>query len=156
MTTTSRILRLAIAASLMALAANSFLKYLWWTACYSAWSGIPKMAEQWKAAGSHATFNGWSVLVLEIVSATLVFTTLRLRSSNTSGFLATVPRLIFSFVITIALTGVFALALAWIKQTPVSLTTSIPPHASAKIPLHQFLEASWASFFWASSSHFWF
>ncbi len=50
--TSSLILRIAAAAALMALAANCFLKYLWWTACYSAWYGIPKLAEQWKAAGS--------------------------------------------------------------------------------------------------------
>ena len=143
MTTTSRILRAVIAAALMALAANCFLKYLWWTACYSAWSGIPKMAEQWRAAGSRATFNGWSVLVLEIVSATLVFTMLRSRSSHPSGFLAAVPRLILSFVITIALTGLFALALAQIKQAPLSLTTSVQALPSAKIPP----EASWANFF---------
>jgi hypothetical protein len=143
MTSTSRVLRLAVSGALMALAANCFLKYLWWTACYSAWSGIPKMAAQWRAAGSRATFNGWCVLVLEIVSTTIVFTVLRSRSSSRSGFLPSVARLILSFVITIALTGLFALALAWIKQAPLPLKTSLTPCRSAKIPR----EASWANFF---------
>jgi len=58
----SRILRVVAVLALMALAANCFLKYLWWTACYSAWYGIPKLAEQWKAAGANASFNGWSLL----------------------------------------------------------------------------------------------
>lgn len=143
MTTTSRVLRLAIAIILMALAANSFLSYLWWTACYSAWSGIPKMAEQWKTAGSRATFNGWSVIILEIASIIVVFTMLRSRSSSASGFLTTVPRLILSFVITTALTGLFVLALAWIKQGPLPLATSVRAEPSAKIST----EASWANFF---------
>jgi hypothetical protein len=140
---TTRIIPALLAIALMALAANTFLKYLWWTACYSAWSGIPKLTEQWKAAGSRATLYGWSVLVLEIASATLLFTILRSRSSHTSGFLAAAPRLLLSIVIAIALTGLFALALAQIKQAPLSLTTSVPALPSAKIPP----EASWANFF---------
>jgi hypothetical protein len=144
MTRTSRILRFAVSAALMALAANCFLKYLWWTACYSAWQGIPKLANQWRLAGTRASFNGWSVIVLEFASVAVLFTVLRGRSSSTSGFLTTVPRLILSFVITIALTGLFALALARIKQGPLApLTTSVPVLRSAKIPP----EASWANFF---------
>jgi hypothetical protein len=108
--------RVLIAIAAMALAANSFLKYLWWTACYSAWSGIPKMTSQSKAAGARASFNGWSVLVLEVLSIAVLFTTLRFRSSDTSGFAKKIPRLILSFVITVAATSAFALALSWIKQ----------------------------------------
>ena len=58
--TTSLLLRAVFALSLMAIAANCFLKYLWWAACYSAWSGLPKFHEQWKAAGANASLNGWS------------------------------------------------------------------------------------------------
>ena len=75
---TSWILRLAAAAALMALAANCFLKYLWWTACYSAWYGIPKLAEQWKAAGSNASFNGWTLIVLDAGAVALFFSLITL------------------------------------------------------------------------------
>jgi hypothetical protein len=106
--------------SILALAAEGqqtcFLKYLWWTACYSAWYGIPKMADQWRAAGTRASFNGWSVIALEVASIAAVFTILQSRSSRPSDFLRAAPRLILSLVITIAVTALFALALAWIKQ----------------------------------------
>lgn len=99
---------------LMAAAANCFLKYLWWTACYSAWRGIPKLAEQWKRAGARASFFGWSVIVLELASLVVVFSLIRLRSVSLprNGF-----RLILSFIVTVAGTTLLALALAWIKQT---------------------------------------
>ncbi|HTT21556.1 MAG TPA: hypothetical protein VMG82_21690 [Candidatus Sulfotelmatobacter sp.] len=113
---TTSIVRIALSTALMALAANCFLKYLWWTACYSAWQGIPKLANQWKAADTRASCNGWSVIALELSSVAVLFTALRLRSSNTSGFFRNAPRLILSFVIAIAATGVFALALSWVKQ----------------------------------------
>lgn len=100
----------------MTVAANCFLKYLWWTACYSAWYGIPKLAAQWKAAGVRASFNGWSVIVLELASIAVLFTILRSRSSNASGLLTNAPRMILSFVITAAATALMALALSWIKQ----------------------------------------
>lgn len=103
----SRILRLAVAAILMALAANCFLKYLWWTACYSAWTGIPKLADQWRAAGARASFNGWSVILLEAASLALLSAAMRLRI---------VFRLLASLAITIAGTAVFALLISWIKQ----------------------------------------
>lgn len=111
---TSLILRLAVAATFMALAANCFLSYLWWTACYSAWSGIPKMADQWKAAGSRATLNGWSFFVLDAAAVVLLFSVILLRDWR--GFGKTAVRVVLSLVITMAATGVFALALSWIKQ----------------------------------------
>jgi hypothetical protein len=110
------IVRILLATALMALAANCFLKYLWWTACYSAWQGIPKLANQWNAAGSRATLNGWSVIVLELSSIAVLFSLMRLRSPDRSGLLRNAPRLILSFVIAIAATGFFALALSWVKQ----------------------------------------
>jgi hypothetical protein len=103
----------------MALAANCFLKYLWWTACYSAWSGIPKLANQWRAAGTRASINGWSVIVLEFVSVAILFTILRRRSFEKSGFLTNAPPLIFASILAIAGTALFALALTWFKQNPL-------------------------------------
>lgn len=112
----SSILRTLLTAILMVLAANCFLKYLWWTACYSAWSGIPKMADQWKAAGSHATLNGWSFFALDASAVAVLYSLIRLREWSPSGLLKTGVRLTLSLVITIAATGVFALALSMIKQ----------------------------------------
>jgi len=91
----------------MLVAANSFLSYLWWTACYSAWSGIPKMAEQWKAAGSHASYNEGSFIFCDVVSVGLLCLAMRLRYGL---------RILASLIITIAGTGLFALALSWFKQ----------------------------------------
>jgi hypothetical protein len=99
--------RASLAAILMALAANCFLKYLWWTACYSAWSGIPKLDDQWRAAGTRASFNGWSMLILEVASVVALCTMIRLRYAL---------RILTSLAITIAGTSLFALALSWIKQ----------------------------------------
>lgn len=112
-----KIFRAFLAAILMALAANCFLKYLWWTASYTAWSSIPKMAEQSKAAASNATFNGWSFFALEIAAVVVLYALIRLRDWTTSEFLKTGVRLALSLVITIAATSVFALALSWIKQS---------------------------------------
>ena len=116
MAKTSLIVRFFLAAALIALAANCFLKYLWWTACYSAWYGIPKMAVQWKAAGSHATFNGWSFILLDATSVVILYTAIRLRTGELSHTLKTAVRLVASLAITIATTAAFALALSWIKQ----------------------------------------
>ena len=98
----------------MATAANCFLKYLWWAACYSAWSGIPKLAAQWQAAGTRASFYGWSLIVLELVSLLLIYSLFRIRQS--SSFQNAV-RLFASLAITIVATGLFALALSWLKQS---------------------------------------
>ena len=116
MNKSSQIFRALFALALIVLAANCFLKYLWWTACYSAWYGIPKLAEQWKAAGSRASFNGWSFLVLDAAGAALLFSLIRLRSIELSRFLKTSLRLAASVTATIAATAVFALALSWLKQ----------------------------------------
>jgi len=108
------IVRSASALVLMALAANCFLSYLWWAACYSAWYGIPKMAEQWRAAGFRASFNLWSFLALEVASVAVLFTLL--PSSNGSGFLKYAPRTMLGLVITISATALLTLALSWAKQ----------------------------------------
>ncbi len=115
--TSSLILRIALALALMATAANCFLKYLWWTACYSAWAGIPKLAAQWRAAGARSSFYGWSVIVLELASLTLLYTAIRLRKVTFSSTLRTALRLAASFTITVVGTGFLALALSWVKQS---------------------------------------
>jgi len=103
----SRTLGIAASAVLMAAAANCFLKYVWWTACYSAWTGIPKLAQQWRAAGSRASLNGWSFLALEAASVIVVFSLIRLRVAG---------RVAASLIITFAGTGLLALAISVIKQ----------------------------------------
>lgn len=113
---TSWTFRAIVAAALMTLAANCFLKYIWWAACYSAWSGIPKLAEQWRAAGTRASLNLWGVFVLDLASTTVLFSLLRFPSSDMSGFLRAALRLMVAFVSTIVGTAVLALVLSWIKQ----------------------------------------
>ena len=100
----------------MALAANCFLKYLWWTACYSAWYGIPKLAEQWKAAGANASFNGWSFIVLEAASVAVLFLLISLRSTGLSGFFRNCVRLAASLTTTIIGTALLGLVISWLKQ----------------------------------------
>ena len=108
-------LRVLIAVAMMALAANCFLKYLWWTACYSAWRGIPKLADQWRAAGARASLNGWGVIVVGIIAAAFLSTVFRSQSQR-SPLLRTTLGLALSLVVTIAGTGAFALVLSWLKQ----------------------------------------
>jgi hypothetical protein len=100
----------------MALAANCFLKYLWWTACYSAWYGVPKLAEQWKLAGSNASFNGWSFIAFEAAAITVLFGLINSRSIELSGFFKSGVRLAASLMTTLVGTALFALALSWFKQ----------------------------------------
>ena len=111
------ILRIALALALATTAANCFLKYLWWTACYSAWAGIPKLAAQWRAAGARSSFYGWTVIVLELATLILLYTAIRLGQVTFSTFLRTALRLAASFTITVVGTGLLALALAWVKQS---------------------------------------
>jgi len=108
--------RALLAAALMAFAANCFLKYLWWTACYSAWAGIPKLTEQWQAAGSRASFNGWSLIVLQVASVAVLVTLLPWGSSTSKGLLTTAVRVFIAVVLSILGTGLLALTLTWVKQ----------------------------------------
>ena len=103
----SRVFTAIFALALMLAAANRFLSYLWWTACYSTWSGIPKMAEQASAAGTRASVNQWTFLFLEMASIALLCAVMRLRYAL---------RILASLIITVAATAVFALALSWFKQ----------------------------------------
>ena len=109
-------LRVLIAVALMALAANCFLKYLWWTACYSAWRGIPKLADQWRAAGARSTLNGWGVIVVGVIAAAVLASVFGVRPSQRSPLLSTILCLALSLLVTIAGTGAFALVLSWLKQ----------------------------------------
>ena|SRR2546423_1186935 len=113
----SSILRVLVSTALMAAAANCFLKYLWWAACYSAWYGLPKFHEQWKAAGANASFNGWSVIVLEFASVTIMYTSIRLRYVNLSPSIRIGIRIAASLTLTVFGTGLLALGLAGLKQS---------------------------------------
>ena len=113
----SRIILALGALALMLIAANCFLKYLWWTACYSAWAGIPKLASQWRAAGARSSFYGWSVIVLELASLILLYTAIRLGQVTFSTFLRTALRLAASLTISVIGTGLLALVLSWVKQS---------------------------------------
>lgn len=113
---TTGLVRVLLASALMALAANCFLKYLWWTACYSAWAGIPKLANQWRAAGARASFNGWSVIVLEAAAIVVLCTLIRFRNSQLSGIFKASLSIAIAIPITVTGTGIFALLLSWIKQ----------------------------------------
>lgn len=97
----------------MTIAANCFLKYLWWAACYSAWSGIPKLEAQWQRAGTRASLFGWSVVILELAGLFLIFSLLRRRSV---GLRNNAFRFVLSVIITAAATGLLALAITWMKQ----------------------------------------
>jgi hypothetical protein len=100
----------------MLIAANCFLKYLWWTACYSAWSGIPKMAAQWRAAGAKSSFYGWTVIMLELASFVTLYTTIGSRHWRPS-VLKNALRAVASLSITVVGTGLLALVLSWVKQS---------------------------------------
>jgi len=94
----------------MTIAANCALEYLWWTAKYSALTGIPKLAEQWTAAGTRASLYGWSFLALEAASIAILFGVTRSR------FLGKAGRFVASLTIAVVGTGLLALALSVIKQ----------------------------------------
>ena len=111
------ILCTAVAIALMAIAANCFLKYLWWTACYSAWAGIPKLAAQWRAAGARSSFYGWTVIVLDVATLILLYTAIRLRYVTFSTYLRTALRLAASLTLTVLGTGCLALVWSWVKQS---------------------------------------
>jgi hypothetical protein len=111
------VFRIALALALTTTAANCFLKYLWWTACYSAWAGIPKLAAQWRAAGARSSFYGWTVIVLELATVILLYTAISLRQVTFSPFLRTALRLVASVTLTVLGTGCLALVWSWVKQS---------------------------------------
>ncbi len=107
----SGVLRTILALALMAVSASCFLKYMWWTACYSAWNGIPKLAQQWRDAGVHASLYGWGFLLLE-VSAILTLTSV-LQMRQLSGAARYIARIGASLLIAVPVTAAFALFLSW-------------------------------------------
>lgn len=109
----SRIWSIALAVFFAALAGNCFLKYVWWTACHTAWAGIPKLAAQWQAAGVRSTFYGWTLLFLEIAGVIAFFVGIRSRSGSAVG---SALRLVLSLIITAAVTGLFAWILSLVNQ----------------------------------------
>jgi hypothetical protein len=105
------ILRAFLALALMAVSASCLLKYMWWTACYSAWNGIPKLAQQWQQAGVHASVNGWSFLLLEAAAIVTLIRLIKLR--QLSGLVRYAIRTGVSLLIAVVVTGAFALFLSW-------------------------------------------
>jgi hypothetical protein len=101
------------ATALMAVSASCFLKYMWWAACYSAWNGIPKLAEQWRQAGTHASFYLWGFIILQVVIVATLCRLIKLRDSEISGFLKFAARLGLAFLIVLPATAGFALLLSW-------------------------------------------
>jgi len=100
----------------MTVAANCFLKYLWWAANYSAWYGIAKYSAQWRAAGARASFYGWALLVLEAASVATIYSLIRFRSAGLSRLFGKGVRLVASLAIAIFGSSLLAWALSWIKQ----------------------------------------
>ena len=100
----------------MTVAANSFLKYLWWAANYSAWYGIPKYSAQWRAAGARASFYGWALLVLEAASVATIYSLIRFRSIDRSRLFGKGVRLVAALAIAIFGSSLLAWTLSWIRQ----------------------------------------
>ena len=100
----------------MTVAANCFLKYLWWAANYSAWYGIPKYSAQWRAAAARASFYGWALLVLEGASVATIYSLMRFRSAGPSRLLEKGVRFVASLAIAILGSSLLAWTLSWIKQ----------------------------------------
>lgn len=71
------------------------------------------MAEQWRAAGVRASFNGWTFLVLEVTSLAVLCTVMRPRIGL---------RLLASLAITVVGTALFALALSWLSRESTKRT----------------------------------
>ena len=108
--------RFLAAAALMTVAANCFLKYLWWVANYSAWYGIPKYSVRWRAAGARASFYGGAVLVLEAASVATLYRLIRFPSPGRSRLFGRGVRLVAALAIAILGSSLLALTLSWIKQ----------------------------------------
>ena len=109
-------LRFLGAAALMTVAANCFLKYLWWAANYSAWYGIPKYSAQWRTAGARASFYAWALLLLEAASVATIYSLIRVRSTGLSRAFGKGVRLVASLAIAIFGSSLLAWTLSWIRQ----------------------------------------
>ena len=89
---------------------------MWWTACYSAWTGVPKLAAQWKMAASNRSFNGWGFILLELLAITTLYIGFQFR--GLSAPTRTAARIITSLVLAAAGTMAFAVILS-VTQTGV-------------------------------------
>jgi hypothetical protein len=99
-----------LAVTLTGVSASCLLKYMWWTACYSAWSGIPKLAGQRRMAGANASFNGWGFILLEISALATFYSLIQFR--RVSRFPRLAARITISLILMAAGTTAFALLLS--------------------------------------------
>jgi hypothetical protein len=112
---TSRVPLFLLAAFLMALSANYFLKYLWWTAFYNGSSGFGSHSQQVQTAGSRSTTYLWTVIALELITLTITWSAMRPRANTATGVLSLGARLAASFTLTVAGTALLAIILAWLQ-----------------------------------------
>jgi hypothetical protein len=112
---TSRIPRILFAGVLMAISANFFLKYLWWSAFYSGSSGFASHSEQVENASTRSSTYFWTVMLLELLAFAVVWSAMKVRRADSSGFLRLGVRLATSLTLTIGGTALLALVLAWIQ-----------------------------------------
>ena len=112
---TLRIPRFLFATVLMAISANYFLKYLWWSAFYSGSSGFAGHSQQVQNASARSTDYFWIVLTLELLTLAVVWSAIKLRPSNSSGILWHGVRFAVSLTLTIGGTALLALVLAWVQ-----------------------------------------
>jgi hypothetical protein len=112
---TSRVPRFLLAIFLMALSANNFLKYLWWTAFYNGSSGFGSHAQQVQTAASRSTTYLWIVIALELITVIVTWSAMRPRAKDSSGLMSQGAWLAASLILAIAGTALLALVLAQIQ-----------------------------------------
>lgn len=98
----------------MTVSALCFLRYAWWTACYSGWYGLPSYAQQLRAAAARASFYLWSVVALQLMTFVVMWSLIRLRHADLSQFLKYGARLGASVAITIAGSALLVWLMSWI------------------------------------------
>jgi hypothetical protein len=99
----------------MAISANCFLKYLWWSAFYSGSSGFASHSQQVENASNRSTAYFWTVLLLELLTFAVVWSAMKLPRPDSSGIFWHGVRVATSLTLTIAGTALLALVLAWIQ-----------------------------------------
>lgn len=112
---TSRIPRLLVATALMAISANFFLKYLWWSAFYSGSSGFAGHSQQVENASARSSAYFWTVILLELLAFAVVWSAMKGRRPDSPGFLWHGVRFAASLTLTICGTALLALVLSWIQ-----------------------------------------
>lgn len=99
----------------MAISADYFLKYLWWSAFYSGSAGFRSHSPQVQSAYARSNTYFWIVIVLQLITLVLVWSAMKPRTNNSSGFLSLGARLAVSLTFTVAGTALLAFVLAWIQ-----------------------------------------